>query len=73
MAKRSLEDIKKNADQLATKIHANEILLPTFGHSLGEAQPHVEVDDKGLMHYVIVERGQERSRETTAELDTLLY
>lgn len=73
MAKRSLEDIKKNADQLATKIHANEILLPTYGHSLDEAHPHVEVDDKGLMHYVMVERGQERSRETTDELDTLLY
>lgn len=73
MAKHSLEDIKKKVNELATKINASEILLPTFGDSLDEAHPHIEVDDKGLMHYVTVERGWEQSRETTDELDTLLY
>ena len=73
MAKCSLEVIKKNADELATKINASGTLLPTYGYSLDEAHPHIEVDDKGLMHYVTVERGQEQSRETTDELNTLLY
>ena len=73
MAKHSLEDIKRNVDELATKINANETLLPTYGYSSDEDYPHVEVDDKGLMHYVMVERGQEQSRETTDELNTLLY
>lgn len=73
MAKHSLEDIKKTVGELATKISASEILLPTFGYSIDEAHPHVEVDDKGLLHYVTVERGQEQSRETTDEVNTLLY
>lgn len=46
--------------------------LPTFGDSVDGGHPHVEVDGRGY-HYVVVERGQEQRRDTTASLDELLY
>lgn len=69
----SLDEIKKKVNELALKINAPTDLLPTYGQSRDFAYPHIEVDNVGLLHYVIVERGQELSRKTTNKLDDLLY
>jgi len=68
----SLKEIKKVVAKLSLKISASKDLLPTYGYSRDMAYPHVEVNSEGY-HYVVVERGQERSRKTTKELDELLY
>lgn len=68
----SLHEIKSQVDRLADQIEAPHSLLPTYGHSLDGAHPHIEVDALGY-HYVVRERGQETDRVTTAELEELLY
>jgi hypothetical protein len=80
---KSLADLGKIVDELAAKIEAPASLLPTYGHSLDGAHPHIEVthgetahddaDDACMWHYVTVERGQELERKTTSDLDELLY
>ncbi len=55
------------------RIDAPDDLLPTYGYSRDFGYPHIEVDANGLLHYVIVERGEELERKTTNELDELLY
>jgi hypothetical protein len=73
MMKYSLEEIKEKVQELASKINAPTDLLPTFGYSKDFAYPHIEVDNLGLLHYVVIERGQELDRKTTNKLDDLLY
>jgi hypothetical protein len=73
MAELSLDDIKKAADALALKINAPADLLPTYGYSRDFGYPHIEIDPMGLLHYVIVERGEELERKTTNNTDELLY
>jgi hypothetical protein len=57
----SLEEIKSEIDDLAQRIGASGLILPTYGRSEDFARPHIEVDDSGY-HYVVVERGQEMER-----------
>jgi hypothetical protein len=73
MARLPLDDVKASVDDLAVKINAPANLLPTYGYSQDFAYPHIEVDNVGLLHFVIVERGQELDRKTTDNLDSLLY
>lgn len=73
MIKLSLEDIKRKVDELAAKLNAPSDLLPTYGYSRDFAYPHIEIDSVGLLHFVVVERGQQLERKTTDNLDTLLY
>lgn len=70
---KTLEDIKKKVEELALKINAPTDLLPTYGYSKDFAYPHVEIDNHRILHYVIVERGQELRRRSTDKLDDLLY
>jgi hypothetical protein len=70
--KYSLNKIKSEIDRLAARIGASDDILPTYGHSVDGARPHIEVDGRGY-HYVVVERGEELSRITTDDLDKLLY
>ena len=70
--KLSLKQIKSEINQRAAKIDAPQSLLPTYGRSIDGAHPHIEVDARGY-HYVIAERGQEKSRVTTTELGELLF
>lgn len=70
--KYSLNEIKSEVNRLAAQINAPADLLPTYGHSDDGARPHIEVDSHGY-HYVVIERGEELSRITTADLDELLY
>lgn len=69
----SLSDIQKRVDELAAAINAPLDLLPTYGYSKDFGYPHIEVDENGLLHYVVMERGQELDRKTTGDLNTLLY
>ena len=69
----TLSEIKHKADQLAAKINAPAHYLPTFSSPIGDATPNIEVDDFGLYHYVISERGNEYDRKMTSDLNDLLY
>lgn len=68
---RTLAEIEAEMRRLGARIGAGDGALPTFGHSDDFARPHVEVDEAGY-HWVVVERGQERERVTTRDLDALL-
>lgn len=72
--KPTLKEIKALVETLAEKISAPKHLLPTYGHSIDGAHPHIEVDDRnGQLYYVIVERGEELKRDFAADMDDLLY
>ncbi|HEY4198828.1 MAG TPA: Imm63 family immunity protein, partial [Mucilaginibacter sp.] len=59
-------------DKLALKIDALDMFLPTYGYSKDGAWPHIEIEGK-ILHYVVIERGEELRRDRTTELDQLLY
>jgi len=67
----TLAEIKTEVDRLAGVIGASAGLLPTYGVSRDGAYPHIEVDARQY-HYVVVERGAELERHSTAVLDELL-
>ncbi|WP_051380301.1 Imm63 family immunity protein [Bradyrhizobium sp. WSM1743] len=69
---KTLQDIEADVARLATRVGAFQDDLPTYGTSRDAGHPHVEVD-AGLYHYVIVERGQEIDRRSSADYDDLLY
>ena len=69
---KTLGEVEKEVCRLAAVIRAGSGLLPTYGRSEDFARPHIEVGAAGY-HYVVIERGQERSRYTTADFDELLY
>jgi len=66
------KEIQEKIERLGDKINAPDNLLPTYGHSVDSAHPHIEVSEQGY-HYVVVERGIELERKTTSSLDELLY
>jgi len=66
-------NIRKRVKKLAGKIRALKKLLPTYRNSIDGAHPHIEIDKNGLLHYVIIEKGQEIKRKTTNKLDEFLY
>lgn len=59
-------------DRLAERIDAPEALLPTYGVSEDGARPHIEYAD-GQYHYVVVERGNELTRHSSADIDEILF
>jgi len=69
----TLLEIENRVRDLARQVGAPDPILPTFGDSKDGARPHVEVDRVGRLHYVVVERGEELERNTTLELDELLW
>jgi len=69
----SLSEVKQLIDQLASKIQAPQFLLPTYGESLDNAHPYVEIDRSGLLFYLANERGQEVLRHIAKDIDDLLY
>lgn len=71
--KPTLDDIKNLVDWFAEKINASQHLLPTYGHSIDGAHPHIELDQNGQLYYVIVERGEELKRDFAVDMDDLLY
>src|SRR5689334_10506398 len=71
MSHPSLTEIRREVERLASVIEAPASALPTYGYSEDGARPHIEVSD-ALLDYVVVERGEERLRETFADLPSLL-
>jgi len=72
MTRQTLQEVKNTVEELAAKISAPKIFLPTYGRSEDFAQPHIELNNQAF-HYVIVERGQELLRKSTTDFDCLLY
>ena len=68
----NLSQLNDRVEELARVIAAPKETLPTFGYSEQSGRPHVEVDANGY-HYVAAERGHEHSRQTTSDIDELLY
>tara|TARA_R110000850_G_scaffold76313_1_gene165701 strand:- start:312 stop:818 length:507 start_codon:yes stop_codon:yes gene_type:complete len=69
----SSPEIKTIVSQLAESINAPLYLLPTYCNPNGDATPDIEVDNSGVYHYVISERGIEVERRSTSELNDLMY
>ncbi len=69
---KTLDDIQQAVLKLARRIDVPGYFLPTYGHAMGDARPHIEVDQRGF-HFVIVERGQELDRKTTLDPNELAY
>jgi Immunity protein 63 len=69
---RSLQEIEKEIAALARRVGASLHNLPTYGISRDFGYPHIEVE-YGLYHYVVVERGEERARRSSADFDDLVY
>jgi hypothetical protein len=69
---KTLQEIEADVAKLASRVGAHRDDLPTYGSSRDGGYPHVEVD-AGLYHYVVVERGQERERRSSADYNDLLY
>jgi hypothetical protein len=63
---------RNRVEELASLIDAPAHLLPTYGGSEDGARPHIESEGIALS-YVVVERGVELRRDTTEDLDELLY
>ena len=68
----TLPKIEAEINRLAAIVGASGYVLPTFGRTEDGARPHIEADAHGY-HYVVVERGLELQRNTTRDLDELLY
>jgi hypothetical protein len=69
---KNLDEIKSEVERRARLIDASHSRLPTYGHSNGLGDPHIEVDACDY-HYVEAERGHEFDRWTTQEFEVLLY
>jgi len=70
---KTLTEIRTIVNELAEKINAPTNLLPTFSSPIGDATPNIEVDNSGLYHFVISERGTEYERKITSDLNDLMY
>ncbi len=68
----NLRTIRSKVNHLAGLVGASESQLPTFGPKGEDSRHHVEVTG-GELHYVFVERGEEKSRFSTYDIDELLY
>jgi hypothetical protein len=69
---KTLAEIEVDVGRLAALVGASGSQLPSYGRTRDGGYPHVEVD-ADRYHYVHVERGQECSRLSSANLDDLLY
>jgi len=73
MTRVSVNEIKEKVEKLALKINVPADLLPGFGQLKYEAHPYIEMDNRGIMFFVISERGEENERKRTDNIDELLY
>jgi hypothetical protein len=69
----SFNDIRELVNSFAGKLKAPQHLLPTYGATVDSAHPHVEIDGKGRYNYVVVERGEELSRDIATDTGDLLF
>jgi len=66
-----LQEVEKEVAALARRVGASLHDMPTYGVSRDFGYPHIQVKD-GLYHYVVVERGEERARRSSADFDDLV-
>jgi hypothetical protein len=69
---KTFHEIEADVTALGELIGASKHDLPTYGASRDSGYAHVEVEN-GLYHYVVVERGQELERRSSATYGDLLY
>lgn len=69
---KTLREIEADVNNLAARIAASADDLPSYGRSQDFGHPHVEVSGSQY-HFVVVERGQEISRQSSQSYDDLLY
>lgn len=69
---KTFHEIEADVGAFGKLIDASKHDLPTYGTSRDSGYAHVEVKD-GLYHYVVVERGQELERRSSAAYGDLLY
>lgn len=69
---KTLREIQAEIEKFASVIGASRNDLPTYGCTRDFAYPYIEVDTTHY-HYVVVERGQEISRQTTRDFEDLLF
>ncbi len=66
----STDYVKTRVDELAQKINCPSNFLPGYKRTMGGY--YIEIDKKGLFHYVVDDKGGE-TRKQTNKLDELLY
>jgi Immunity protein 63 len=69
---KTLAEIQTTVTALAQRIGASTALLPAYGSAVDDGSPFVEVD-ASQYHYVVEERGQEISRQSSSDINDLLY
>ena len=69
---KTLREIEKDVMARLERLGARWLDPPCFGAPPGYEGTYVEVKN-GLYHYAFVERGEERSRKSSASYDDLLY
>ena len=69
---KTLQEIEKEVAKLARRVGASLLDMPAYGVPQDFGYPHIEVKD-GLYHYVVVERGEETERLSSADFDDLIY
>jgi hypothetical protein len=69
----TLASIQARVNELLADLHPRTSSLPTYGRTEDGARPHLEVQKDGRMDFVVVERGRELRRDTTYDIDELLY
>jgi hypothetical protein len=73
LMKYSLPDIETLVIDLADKIGAPKLFLPSFGSSDGTGRPHIESASNGQLYFVIAERGEEYDGQFATNIKDLLY
>lgn len=71
--KSTFAEIQSLANSLAARIKIPHNQLPTFGSSVGDGTPCIEIGTDGTVYYVITERGSEYERWVPSNMDDLLY
>lgn len=69
----TFDSIKQQVEEYAAIIDVPDYLLPTYGYSVHDAVPFVEIANGNQFYYVNVERGEDIKRITAKDLDDLLY
>ena len=69
---KTLSEIETTVAALAQRIDAKATSLPAWGSALDDGSPFIEVD-ASQYHYVVEERGQEISRQSSGDCNDLLY
>lgn len=69
----TFEEIDSEIKKLASKIDTNGVCFPNYETSIDFACPHIEIDNLGLIHYVIIEKGKELERQIHYNLESLLF